>query len=170
MRTNQKLRYIVLSGLFAAIIFVITFFFHIPTAHGGYVHVGDAVIYLAASLLPVQYAAPCAAIGGALSDALSPGGTIWIIPTLIIKSLLTLFFTSKPDKILCRRNIAAIFIAGAVGVICYDLVSVFLYHNIAALILQLPLDLLQPAASGMLYAALGAAFDKMNIKKRFNFR
>lgn len=166
MQKNLKLKYIVLSGLFSAIIFLVTYLFHIPTSNGGYVHVGDAVIYLAACLMPLQYAAPCAAIGGALSDALS-GGTVWIIPTLIIKSVITLFFTSKSEKILCRRNVAAIFIAGIVGVVSYDLVSSFLYHNIKALIVQLPLDMVQPVASGVLFAALGAAFDKAEIKKRF---
>jgi|WetSurMetagenome_2_1015567.scaffolds.fasta_scaffold212129_1 uncharacterized repeat protein (TIGR04002 family) len=169
MKTNASLRGWVTSGLFAALIFLATYLFHIPTAHGGYIHVGDTIIYLAASLMPLPFAAPCAALGGALSDALSPGGTVWIIPTLIIKPVLTLFFTSKCPKIICRRNIAAIFIAGIAGVAGYDLFSAIMYNNFIAPLLQLPIDILQPIASGILFVLVGGALDKVKIKQRFDF-
>lgn len=169
MRTNTSLRGWVTSGLFAALIFLATYIFHIPTAHGGYIHIGDTIMYLAASLMPTPFAAPCAALGGALSDALSPGGTVWVLPTLIIKPVLTLFFTSKCPKIICKRNIAAIFIAGIVGVAGYDLASALMYNNFIAPLLQLPLDILQPIASGILFVSLGAALDRIKIKQRFDF-
>ena len=52
-KTN-KLLLLVLSALFAAMITVMTaFLFHIPIGvNGGYLHFGDALIYLAASMLP----------------------------------------------------------------------------------------------------------------------
>ena len=56
-KTN-KLLLLVLSALFAAMITVMTaFLFHIPIGvNGGYLHFGDALIYLAASMLPTPYA------------------------------------------------------------------------------------------------------------------
>lgn len=169
MKTNVPIRGLVTSGLFAALIFLATYVFHIPTSNGGYVHVGDTVIYLAASLMPLPFAAPCAAVGGALSDLLSPGGVVWAIPTLIIKPVLTLFFTSQHQNIICKRNIAAIFIASIVGVAGYDLASGLMFHNFIAPLLQLPLDIVQPIASGILFVLLGTALDKAKIKQRFDF-
>lgn len=169
MKRNARPRGIVTAGLFAALIFVTTYMFHIPTAHGGYVHVGDTMIYLAASLMPLPYAAPAAAIGAALSDALSPGGIVWVIPTLLIKPMMALFFTYRQPKILCRRNVTAIFVAGILGVAGYDVASGIMFHNFIAPLLELPLDIIQPIASGILFAVLGGAFDKMNLKHRFDF-
>ena len=169
MKTNTSLRGLVTSGLFAALIFLATYMFHIPTAHGGYIHVGDTIIYLAASIMPTPFAIPCAAIGGALSDALSPGGAVWIIPTLLIKSVMTLFFTSKCHHIICKRNIAAIFIAGIVGLAGYYLASALMYNNFIAPLITLPLDILQPIASGILFVILGTALDKIKFKQSYDF-
>ena len=46
---------IVLVGVLAAMVCVATTFLHVPIVGGGYVHMGDAVIYLAAALLPVGW-------------------------------------------------------------------------------------------------------------------
>ena len=61
------------AAMFAAMITLTTaYLFHIPIgANGGYIHFGDAFIYLAASLLPMPYACAAAAIGGGLADFLS---------------------------------------------------------------------------------------------------
>ncbi|CDG01693.1 ECF transporter S component [Clostridium chauvoei] len=58
MNNMDKTKRIVLTALFAAIICITTaFIFHIPTGmNGGYIHIGDAFIYIAASLLPTPYA------------------------------------------------------------------------------------------------------------------
>jgi uncharacterized repeat protein (TIGR04002 family) len=169
MKTKVPLRGMVISGLFAALIFLATYLFHIPTSNGGYVHFGDTIIYIAASLMPTPFAAVCAAVGGVLSDLLSPGGAVWAIPTLIIKPVLTLFFTSQYQNIICKRNIAAIFIAGVIGLAGYDLASALMFQNFIAPLLQLPIDIVQPIASGILFVFLGSALDKAKIKQRFDF-
>lgn len=169
MKTSEKLRGIVTAGLFAALIFLATRVFQFPTAHGGYIHPGDTIIYLAASLMPIPFAAPAAAIGASLSDLLSPGGAIWAIPTLVIKSVMTLFFTSKYNNIICKRNVIALFAAGIFGLAAYALFSGVMYGNFIAPLLELPIDMLQPIASGILFVLLGTALDKMKIKRRFDF-
>ena len=66
---NMKIKKLVLSGLFAAIICVTTMFPHLPVGvNGGYVHIGDTFIYLAASLLSPAYAVAASAIGSGLAD------------------------------------------------------------------------------------------------------
>ena len=95
-RSGKQIRLIALTGLFMAVIYVLTAYLHIPTTKG-YVHIGDGIIFLAASILPAPYAVAAASIGGALSDALS-GYWIWVPATLMIKGLTALFFTSKREK------------------------------------------------------------------------
>ncbi|MFQ9701150.1 ECF transporter S component [Intestinibacter bartlettii] len=81
---SVRTRNLVTSALLAAIICLVTgYILHIPTPNGGYAHIGDAVIYLSASILPLPYAIACSAIGAGLAD-LTTGAIIWVLPTLII--------------------------------------------------------------------------------------
>ena len=97
---NSKVKTLAIAALLAAIICIATTSFHIPVGvNGGYVHVGDAFIYMAASILPLPYAMMAAAIGAGLAD-LPSGVAVWVIPTIIIKPILVLFFASKNEKIL----------------------------------------------------------------------
>ena len=86
------------TGLFAAIITLMTAYIcHIPYgANGGYIHFGDALIYVAAVILPRPYAMAAAAIGGGLADLLT--APMWAPATIIIKMLITFPFTSKNGR------------------------------------------------------------------------
>ena len=65
MRESKKLRLLCLAALFAGAIAVTTaYLLHIPIPTGGYIHLGDALIYLAACLLPAPYAVGAAMVGG----------------------------------------------------------------------------------------------------------
>ena len=65
MKIDKKIKNLTLTGLMAALITLFTaFIFHIPTGvNGGYVHLGDALIYLSAVRLPWPYAMAAGAIG-----------------------------------------------------------------------------------------------------------
>ena len=56
--SHQKVSRLTSTALFAALICVTTaYIFHIPFGvNGGYVHIGDSLIYLAAAFLPTPYA------------------------------------------------------------------------------------------------------------------
>ena len=118
--TNSAAR-MTLTGLFAAMITLMTAYIcHIPYgANGGYIHFGDALIYIAAVLLPRPYALAAAAIGGGLADLLT--APMWAPATIIIKMLITLPFTSQNTKILNTRNIIAPFLALAISATGYYL-------------------------------------------------
>ena len=89
---HQRLYRLVLAALFAAAIAVTTaYLLHIPIPTGGSIHLGDALIYLAACLLPVPFAVGAAAVGAGLADLLT--APMWVIPTLIIKAIVVLPFT-----------------------------------------------------------------------------
>ncbi|MDR1409794.1 MAG: ECF transporter S component [Oscillospiraceae bacterium] len=92
---------LVITALMAALIFTFTFLpkVPIPGAHGGYVNLGDTVIFLAALFIGNPWAAAAAAIGSGLSDFLA-GYTEYIIPTVLIKGIMGLVAAifAKRDK------------------------------------------------------------------------
>ena len=151
MSRGKNVKTIILVGLFASIIYSTTaYLFHIPTGmNNGYIHLGDAFIYLAASLLPMPYAMASAAIGAGLADLLT-GATAWVLPTIIIKPLLVIWFTSKTDKIVVKRNLAE-------GI---------MYGNFLAPLIKLPISALQPIGCGTLYILVGFAFDRIKLKSQ----
>lgn len=163
---NMRLRvsHLTITSLFAAMICITTaFIFHIPFGlNGGYIHIGDALIYLAAALLPSPYAMAAAAIGGALADMFT--APMWMPATLVIKALLTISFTSKKNKIINAQNVIAVFVSGIVSIIGYYLAEVILLGSEAAFVASVTSSLIQATGSGILFIVIGAAFDKMNFK------
>lgn len=166
MKKTESAGLPVLTALFAALIFVVTaYLFHIPTpATGGYIHLGDAFLYLAASILPLPYAVAAGGIGEALSDGLT-GSAVYALPTFLIKSIMVLFFTSSAKKVIVRRNLAACAAAGAVCIAGYYLTEVILLRSFAAPVAEIPGNLIQAAASAAIYILLGRAFDRLKVKE-----
>ena len=166
---SEKLKRIVLTGLFSALVFIFTAYIHVPTG-AGYTHAGDGLIYLAASILPTPYAVVSAVLGGVLADGLS-GFPMWIPATAVIKAVTALFFTSKGDKVLTKRNLAAIIPSLIVCVVGYSVYEgVFLAGGLnkaamTAAFAQTPCYCIQIAASAALYIVSGLAFDKSGLKK-----
>ena len=72
--------------MFAAMIFALTML-HVPIGAGGYIHVGDSVIYIAALLMGGPWSFISAAIGAACADLVS-GVAVYAIPSAIIKVLI----------------------------------------------------------------------------------
>lgn len=81
--SSYSVRDICIIGVMAAIVFILTVVPRVPIPLG-YAHLGDGAIMLAGFYGGKKKGALAAAIGSALSDALS-GFPIWIIPTFIIK-------------------------------------------------------------------------------------
>ncbi|MCL1822836.1 MAG: TIGR04002 family protein [Oscillospiraceae bacterium] len=162
MRYNFNIKPLVLSALFAAIITTLTFFGKIPVANG-YIHIGDSIIYIAACVLPFPYALFAAGFGGALADALG-GYTVFILPTFIIKALLTLLFTPKANSFLTKRNAFMVLPAGLITVTGYLITGWFIYGEGAfAGIIG---DCLQGAGSGILFITFAVTLDKIRFKQR----
>ena len=139
---NTTTKHLVLAALFAALTFVLTaYFFHVPVGvNGGYIHFGDSMIYLAASVLPLPYAMAAGAIGAGLSDLIS-GGAMWVLPTVIIKALICL-----------------------VG---YYLAESIITGSFWVGLPSAPLTLIQSAGSSALYILLALAFDKAQLKRHY---
>ncbi len=163
---NQKITYMCLSGVFTALIFVVTAYLHIPS-HTGYTHVGDAFIYLAACLLPLPYAVFAGAAGAMLADCLT-GFAVWAPASVVIKAATVLFFTRRSGKIICKRNIAALLPAWVLCIGGYYLYEAIITSNFYAPLAGIPGYITQCTLSTILFIAVGTAFDKMKIT-RFAF-
>ena len=156
-KDNEKLRYMVRAGMFAALTALMTALLHIPVGNG-YIHCGDAVIFLAALSLPVPYAAGAAAVGGMLADVLS-GYAAYALPTFLIKGLLAVVFSKLCGKqAAVKRQILALVVCGVISVTGYWLAAVILYGGWATQFWgTVPGNAVQAAGSAVVYAVLAAA-------------
>lgn len=165
MKENEKLHQLVMAAIFAAAIAVTTaYILHIPLPTGGYVHLGDALIYLAACLLPAPWAMAAGAVGAGLADLLT--APMWVLPTLIVKALVCLPFTSKNQRVLCGRNTAAIFISGLLSPALYGVANVIFTGTASAFLPQFLGTLVQAVGSGLVFAVLAYGVDRVGLKKR----
>ena len=164
---RRAYRTLTAAAMFAAMIALTTaYLFHIPVgANGGYIHVGDAFIYLAASALPAPYACAAAAIGGGLADFLS-GAPIWVLPTMLIKPLNALCFSSRGGRFLTRRNALMTVAAGLVTIVGYYLAEAVLTGNWLAPLVGLGGGLLQPVGSAAVYLLVAGSLDRLDLKRR----
>ena len=163
---------IVIAAMFAAMVAVMTAFVQIKTPTGGYVHLGDSMIYLAACFLPLPYAVAASAIGGGIADLLVYPETI--IYTVIIKAVNAVFFSAKSEKLLTKRNALMTIPSGLVTVIGYSiskLIRMLLagdsFHSaVTNALWKIPENSIQAIASALIFLLIAAAFDKADIKKR----
>ena len=163
---NQKIKLMCLVGIFTAIVFVFTAYFHIPS-HTGYTHVGDAFIYLAACLFPLPYAAFVGAAGALLADCLT-GFAIWAPGSVIIKTAAVLFFSRKSRKIICLRNLLALIPAWIFCIGGYYLYEALITGNFVSPLAGIYGYITQCALSTVLFVVAGIAIDKLNLKSKLN--
>lgn len=161
---NHQIKNIVIGSIFGAIIYVTTAFLHIPS-YTGYLHIGDGFIYLVSCLLPTPYAIGASAIGAGLSDGLS-GYVIWIIPSIIIKSLTALCFSKNTNKIICKRNLFALIPSLILCVGGYYLADAIITSNFISPLSAIPGNILQVFASSIVFIIIGLSFDRMNLKQK----
>lgn len=165
---NSKTRYLSITAIFAALITVMTaYVFHIPVPiAGGYLHFGDSLIYLAATILPRPYAMLAASIGGGLADLLT--APMWVLPTVIIKALITLPFSSKEDKIFTKRNKIAPVLSYFISGTGYYLANNLVFHSGVALFTSFGASLIQSAGSAITFYLLASLLDKSGFKRMLN--
>lgn len=163
---NKNIRLMCISGVFTALVFVVTAYLHIPT-NNGYIHVGDGLIYLAACILPRYYAMAVGMGGALLADCLT-GFAIWAPGSVVIKGATALLFTSKGKKIMSLHNWLSLLPAAVICAGGYYLYESIIYGNFIASLAGIPASLTQSAASSVLFVAAGLTIDKMNYKSKLN--
>ena len=166
--TNVKKHtlFITSTAILAALTTVMTaYILHIPVgANGGYIHLGDTIIYLAASTLPTPYACLVGIIGGGLADLLT--APAWAIPTVIIKALIVLPFTSKKATIINKRNLLAPIFSGLITIVGYYVAQGILFGWEASFFTSVGGNLVQAVGSAVCFIILGFALDRAGLKRR----
>ncbi|MBR4671000.1 MAG: TIGR04002 family protein [Butyrivibrio sp.] len=163
VKTKTKL--MAVTGLMTAMTVIFTaYIFHIPVGvNGGYVHFGDSVIYLAAALLPTPYAFVVGALGGGIADLLT--APMWMLPTIIIKMLIVLPFSSKGRSLLSKRNMAAPIISFFISATGYYIAEMILFGTKTAIISAFSGSLVQSGGSALFFYIAAAAFDAASVKR-----
>ena len=160
---RKQIKLMCLTGIFTALVYVVTAYLHIPT-YNGYVHMGDGFIFLAACLLPTPYAVFVGAVGAMLADLLT-GFAIWAPGSMVIKAMAALLFTCKSKKILTARNLWMLLPAAAISIAGYYFYEVLITGSFVASLAGIPGSAVQAAASSIMFVVTAAAMDKFNVKK-----
>ena len=133
----MKLKSLTVTALMAALVFAGTYYLKIPVpAMGGYIHLGDSMIFLTVLLLGKKEGAIAGAIGGALADLIG-GFAIWVIPTFAIKIIMALIMGTVTEHVGKRLGHYSWTIGCVLGcifqVLAYSVISGFLFGKASGL-------------------------------------
>lgn len=162
---NNKLFKMVVTAMFTAMIFILTRFISVPVA-AGYVHFGDALVYLVASVMGGPWGFFAAAVGEALADIAS-GWISYAPATLIVKALIAMPFVlvwKKSEKILTLRTALLTIPAGAITVLGYFAADLIIDKAYA--VINILGNVIQAVGSAVIFIVIAAAFDAARLKKK----
>ena len=155
------------AAMFTAMIFIMTRFIQVPVATG-YVHLGDALIYVCALIVAPPWAFVAAALGGMLAD-LTSGWAVYAPATLIIKIAIAVPFVIVRNRSHRLLNVlTALFtvLAGAVTVGGYFAADMIIDRAYA--LTNIPGNIIQAVGSALVFVILAAAFDAADIKNKLS--
>lgn len=163
---NKNLKKITLTGVFSAMIFVLTMFVKV-TVPSGYVHFGDAMIYVCAVLLGSPWAMIAGALGEGLADV-AGGFAMYAPATVIIKVIIAFLFS------LCKNENKLFTVKSGIMTLPAALVTVGGYFAADMIIdksyafVDIPGNIIQGVGSAVIFIVIAAALDKAGIIKRID--
>lgn len=180
MQTKSHTYKIVLTGLMMCLIMVSILFIRIPIPFTqGYVHLGDAAVFLAVLVLGWKYGALAAALGGMLGDIIG-GFAAWAPWTFAIKGIMALILglvimaASKKSSLSSRGFIVAeivgMILAGAFMTAAYYFAEGIMYGNWVTPVLGVPWNIGQFAAGMVLAVMIAAALCRTPAKNYFSYQ
>ena len=177
MRTREKTFRVVLTAMMICLIMVSILFVRIPIPFTqGYVHLGDAMIFLAVLVLGWKYGALAAALGGMLGDVLG-GFAMWAPWTFAIKGIMAIIlgvcimaFSKKANasgKWFVTGELMGMTISGAFMTAAYYAAEGVMYGNWVVPMAGIPWNIGQFVVGMVIASALAAALCKTPAKKYF---
>ncbi len=177
---REKTTKIILTGLMMAMIVVATILIIIPVPFGnGYIHLGDAIIFLSVLILGWKYGAVAAGVGSALADILI-GYAIWAPWTLVVKGIMAavmgLFILKaihkQGKKILGVPiyHLIGMVLAGCIMVAGYYVAEGVIYGNFIAAALGIPWNIVQFSTGAVLAVLLSAALYRTPVRRFFCYQ
>lgn len=166
-KTNN-VRKIVVSGCFAAMIFVMTYVLKVPVGIG-YVHFGDMLVYLCCCILGGPWAVLAAVIGEGLAD-LAGGYVLYLPATILIKGLSAAFliFAARHSERLLNAYTALAAVASGILTIGGYYIADLLIDKAYAII-DISGNAIQAVGSVILFVSVALALDKAKIKSKISF-
>ena len=174
MTTAEKTNKLVMTALMMCMIIVLTMFVKVPIPlTQGYVHLGDAMIFISVMLLGVKYGAAASAVGSAMADIFC-GVAMWAPWTLVIKFIMAAIMGIILDKgrgsVSVIRQIAAMASGGLFMVAGYFAAEGIMYGNWAVAALGIPWNIGQFAVGMAIATALSAALCRTSAGRLFTYR
>ena len=149
MKLNVKM--LTRASLLAALVFAVTRAIQIPIG-GGYLNLGDSVIYISSFFLPFPVAGLAGTTGAALSDVLS-GYAVYVIPTAIVKFLLVGIWgwLAKKSKSRMVPNIIIAVCGTVITCAGYGLADLIIWGDMNAVFANMWLNALQSIVCGTIF-------------------
>lgn len=168
---NDKTVKVVLTALMMCLIILATMLIKIPIPFTqGYVHLGDAMIFLSVLVLGWKYGAVAAGVGSMLGDIIG-GAAAWAPWTLVIKGgmaiLMGICLKGGDSKL---REIAGMVLAGAFMVAGYYVAEGVMYGNWVVSALGIPWNIGQFTVGMVIAEILAAALQKTPAVRFFTYK
>ena len=166
---NSNIKKMTITALFTALVCVATLIIQIPVpATNGYIHPGDALIFVAAVFLGARYGLVAGGLGSALADLIS-GYAFWAPWTFIIKAIMGFAVGSiaryQRGKLFTWRNVLAMLLGVCIMVAGYLIVSSARQGGWAAAVTSVPANIVQGVGGMILFFIVGYPLDRVDIQK-----
>ena len=166
--TIHTAKQITVHSLAIAFVCVSTMLIQIPIPLG-YMHLGNACILLAGVFFGPVTGLLAGGIGSAMADLLT-GYTQWVLPTLLIKSLMGFLIgwiarSKGRVRMSAIQTFLACFAGMAVMIIGYFLAGALLYGSLYTGALQIPELALEAVLGMLLFYSFGLVLDKAGINR-----
>ena len=153
------------TGLMAALVFIFTYTFKIPSPNG-YTHLGDCFVLLSVLILGRKKGALAGGIGAALAD-FAGGYMIWVLPTFCIKWAMATLMGLITEKYFPRikfNYIIGAILGGAVQVFLYTVIKIPIF-GISYAAVRLPGLTIQTITGILITIIIVTVLDKCNVLK-----
>ena len=182
IETDNRIQMTVMTGLFMCLILVATSLFKMPIPFtGGYVHLGDAMVFLGVLVLGKKNGAIAAGVGSALGDLLG-GFAVWAPFTFVIKFLMAIIMGAFVEALEKRgaktygtHGFTAIEVIGMIlaGIeMCggYVVAERVLYGSWAVAFLGIPWNIGQFVVGAIVCVVISEALYRSPMRKYFAIR
>ncbi|MBQ9971936.1 MAG: ECF transporter S component [Firmicutes bacterium] len=178
--TDSKTGKLVLTALMMALTLIATMFIRVPIPFTqGYVHLGDAMVFMSALVLGRNYGIVAGGIGTAMADVLG-GFAIWAPWTFVLKSLMVIILGTAAEiaskqkenshKAVSRVSlIIGMIIGGAVMTFGYYIAEGVIYGSFVTALLAIPWNVGQFVTGMILAMVLEEALSRTQARKIFTY-